>query len=62
MIQWLKTKTWKREVAVAIFALFWYTVLTGDIEMVKVLVYPVFTFGALCFGLDWHSKQLFKNP
>ena len=28
-----------------------------NVEMVKVLVWPVFSFAGLAFGLDWKGKQ-----
>ena len=49
-------KTFKREVAVAILGGFAYVVYTGDYQMAEVLVWPVFTFSALAFGLDWWGK------
>lgn len=52
-------KTWKREIAVAMFI--WIGVLSHDIdnlEMVKVLVWPVAVFGIGAFGLDATAKQL----
>lgn len=55
-------KTWKRELATLMF--FWVGVLSYDIdnlEMVKVLVWPVAAFGAGAFGLDAMSKQLQSN-
>jgi len=50
-------KTFKREVAVGILLAFGYVVYGGDVEMVKVLVWPVFSFAGLAFGLDWHGKN-----
>lgn len=50
-------KTWKREVAVFLLAFLCYTVLGGDVEMVKVIIYPFMTFAAVAFGLDWKGKQ-----
>lgn len=54
-----RKKTWKREIAVALF--FWVGYLShdiGNLEMVKVLVWPVAIFGAGAYGLDSASKQL----
>jgi hypothetical protein len=53
----LKGKTWKREVAALLLTFLCYTILGGDVEMVKVIVYPFMTFAAVAFGLDWKSKQ-----
>lgn len=51
-------KTWKREAAFLVMSLFWYVVLSGgSIELVKVLVWPVFTLFGLAFGLDWFGKS-----
>lgn len=49
-------KTFKREVGVGLMLGFCYVVYTGDHEMVKVLVWPVFSFTALAFGMDWYGK------
>jgi len=51
-------KTFKREVAIVLMLAFSYVVYTDDIEMVKVLVWPVFTFAAAAFGLDSYAKQV----
>ncbi len=51
-----KSKTFKREVGVGLMLGFCYVVYTGDHEMVKVLVWPVFSFAALAFGMDWYGK------
>lgn len=50
-------KTFKREVALGLLVLFCYVVTQGDVEMVKVLVWPVFSFAGLAFGLDWYGKK-----
>ena len=49
-------KTYKREVALALLAGLGYVIYTGDHQMAEVLVWPVFTFAALSFGLDWWGK------
>lgn len=52
-----KKKTWKREIAAAIMVAFWYIVIWKEnVELVKVLVYPVFTFTAFAYGLDWYGR------
>ena len=54
-----RKKTWKRELAALMFL--WLGVLSHDpenLEMVKVLVWPVAVFGGGAFGLDATSKQL----
>lgn len=50
-------RTWKRQVAVVLFLLMGYLVYEDNVPMAEILVWPVFTFGALAFGLDWHGKQ-----
>ena len=55
-------KTLKREVATALLAGLGYVVYTGDVEMVKVLVWPVFSFAGLAFGMDWYGKASNSNP
>lgn len=51
-------KTWKRELASVIMSLFWYIVLSGgSFELIEILIWPVFTFTALAFGLDWLGKS-----
>lgn len=49
-------KTGKRELAVALLIWFAYLVETKDIGLVEVLVWPVFTYSALAFGIDWYGK------
>lgn len=53
----IRKKTFKREVSAALLAFLCYVIFTGDIEMVKVIVYPFMAFAAMSFGLDWKSKQ-----
>ena len=50
-------KTYKREVSTALLTFLCYIIFTGDIEMVKVIIYPFTAFAAMSFGLDWKSKQ-----
>ena len=54
----LKNKSFKREVAVLLLIGFCWVVYQGDTEMVKVLVWPTFTFAAAAFGLDSYAKQV----
>lgn len=53
----MSKKTWKRELATGIMIGFGYVVYQGDVSMVEVLVWPVFTFTAIAFGLDWFGKS-----
>lgn len=55
-------KTYKREVAVALFLWLGYLSLEGNPNVVEMVVWPVFTFGIAAFGLDASSKQLQWNP
>lgn len=55
-------KTYKRELAIALFIPLFFTVWQGDSAMAEVLVWPTFSFAALAFGLDWHGKQLQQTP
>jgi len=53
-----KIKTYKREVSIGLLLGLGYVVWTGDVSMVEVLVWPVFTFAAAAFGLDSYAKQV----
>lgn len=50
-------KTYKRELALALLVWLAYVVEVKDASLVEVLVWPVFTFAALSFGLDWFGKS-----
>lgn len=52
-----KTKTWKRETAFLMLLGLAYVVSTGDVSMVEVLVWPIFSFAGLAFGLDVYAKS-----
>lgn len=52
------TKSYKRETAAILFFCLGWVVFIGDIEMVKILVWPIFTFGLAAFGLDSYAKQI----
>ena len=49
-------KTYKRELAVALLVWFFYIVETKEESLIEVIVWPVFTYSALAFGLDWFGK------
>lgn len=51
-------KTYKRELAVILLAGLGYVVYTGDVEMVKVIVWPIFAFVFGAFGMDSYAKQI----
>lgn len=50
-------KTWKREVAFLLFVWLVYLVETKEPELVQILTFPIFTFGALAFGLQWYAPN-----
>ena len=50
-------KSYKRELAVALFLWLAYIVETKEPEVVTILAFPVFTFGALAFGMSWYSPN-----
>jgi hypothetical protein len=52
-----KNKTWKRETAFLMLLGLAYVVSTGDVSMVEVLVWPIFSFAGLAFGLDVYAKS-----
>jgi hypothetical protein len=54
-------KSYKREVAVALLVGFSYVVYTGNIEMVGVIVWPVFAYVMAAFGMDSYAKQVQNN-
>lgn len=53
----MSKKTYKREVAVALLIWLAYVVEVKDATIVEVLVWPIFAFVALSFGLDWFNKS-----
>ena len=57
IIDSVRHKTFKREVATFLLIFLCSVIAGGDVEMVKVIVYPFMAFAALAFGLDWQSKQ-----
>ena len=50
-------KTYKREVAFLLFVWLVYLVETKEPELVQILTFPIFTFGALAFGLQWYAPN-----
>ena len=50
-------KTYKRELAVGLLVWLIYIVETKDASTIEVLVWPIFTFAALAFGMDWFGKS-----
>ena len=49
-------KTFKREIAVVLLLWLVYLVETKDIDVVEILVWPVFSFAAAAFGFDAYGK------
>jgi len=52
-----KKKTWKRETAWAFIFILCYAIYSGDVEMVKVIVWPIMLFVGAAFGMDFTYKQ-----
>jgi hypothetical protein len=48
-------KTYKREVATALLGFFCVIVWTGNVTMVETIMWPIFTFAGLAFGLDVYT-------
>jgi hypothetical protein len=53
----MNLKTYKRELAVVLLLWLMYVVETKDASTIEILVWPVFTFAALAFGMDWFGKS-----
>ena len=51
------SKTYKRELAVVLLLWFAYIVEAKEVGLIEILVWPVFTYSALAFGLDWFNKS-----
>lgn len=54
-------KTFKRELAVALLIWLGYVVEVKDVQVVEVLVWPIFAFVGAAFGFDAYSKQLWDK-
>lgn len=50
-------KSYKRELAVVLLVWFAYLVETKSESLVELLVWPVFTYSALAFGLQWAAPN-----
>jgi len=53
----VRHKTYKREIACTLIVGLGGVVYVGDIEMVKVLVWPIIGFAATAFGMDAVGSQ-----
>lgn len=49
-------KTYKRELAVLLILWLVYIVEVKDVQIIEILVWPVFSFAAAAFGFDQYSK------
>ena len=52
-----KGKTYKREVAFLLLVWLGYLTETKEPELVEILAFPIFTFAALAFGLQWYAPN-----
>jgi len=50
-------KTYKRETAWAFILILGYIIGVGDVELLKVVVWPFMLFIGAAFGMDWAAKQ-----
>lgn len=51
------SKTWKRETAWSMLLFCAYTAFIGNVEILEIIIWPIFLFVAAAFGMDWSSKQ-----
>ena len=56
------SKTFKREIAVAMLVWLVYIVEVKDVSIIEVLVWPIFTFAAAAFGIDAYGKLRSESP
>jgi len=62
MLNWIKSKTWKRETALALLLFVGVLAYEEKTEELEVLAWPVFLFAGAAFGMAWATKQApFKN-
>ena len=55
-------KTFKRELAVLLLVWFIYVVETKDVNIIEILVWPIFAFAGASFGFDAYGKLLGQPP
>lgn len=55
-------KTFKRELGLAL--IFWlvYIVETKDVQIIEILVWPIFTYVSAAFGIDAYGKLFGNKP
>lgn len=58
----MKNKTFKREVAIALFLWLVYVVEFKDAKIIEILVWPIFSFAAAAFGFDAYGKLQRSKP
>ena len=52
----MQNKTFKREYAFTLMCILLYTVYTGNVEMVDVIIWPMLSFVATSAGLHIYDK------
>lgn len=57
----IRHRTYKREVAVVMLLGLAGIIYLGDVEMVKIMVWPIVGFAAAAFGLDAVGSQWSKK-
>lgn len=50
-------KTFKRELSVCLLIWLVYLMETKDVELIELVVWPIFTFAGLSFGLEFYGKS-----
>ena len=50
-------KTYKRELAVLLILWLVYIVEVKDVQIIEILVWPVFSFAAAAFGFDQYTPE-----
>lgn len=51
------TKSYKREVSICLLVWLIYLMETKDVELIELVVWPIFTFAGLSFGLEYYGKS-----
>tara|TARA_R110002153_G_scaffold114937_1_gene257899 strand:+ start:246 stop:500 length:255 start_codon:yes stop_codon:yes gene_type:complete len=55
-------KTFKRELAIALIVWLVYIVEVKDVQIIEILVWPIFSYVTAAFGLDAYGKLQQKPP
>lgn len=53
----MRNKTYKRETAWVMLIFLGYIAFKGSVDLVEVLVWPIFLFTGASYGMDWATKQ-----